>query len=55
MDLDRETFILYPNMKESWTRTLQLQLLQESGISYHIYEENCSNGIKLRNFRGFGL
>lgn len=41
-DLRDETFILYPNMKESWTRELQLSMLEQSGIPFRVYEENCS-------------
>lgn len=41
-DLSGETFILYPNMKETWTRTLQLSFLEQAGIPFHIYEEQCS-------------
>ena len=41
-DLQNETFILYPQMLETWTRNLQVSLLKQSGISYNVYEENCS-------------
>ena len=41
-DLDGETFILYPNMKETCTRRLQLSMLEQSGISFRVYKENCS-------------
>ena len=41
-DLSNETFILYPDMKETWTRRLQLSILEQAQIPYHIYEENCS-------------
>ena len=41
-DLQNETFILYPSMKETFTRELQLSMLKQSGISFRIYEESCS-------------
>ena len=41
-DLQNETFILYPRMLESWTRDLQVSLIEQSGINYNVYEENCS-------------
>lgn len=41
-ELSGETFILYPNMKDPWTRNLQLSILNQSGIDYQIYEESCS-------------
>lgn len=41
-DLRDETFILYPGMKETWTRQLQLSMLEQSGIPFRVYEENCS-------------
>ena len=41
-DLKEETFILYPNMRESWTRQLQLSMLEQAGIPFRVYEENCS-------------
>lgn len=61
-DLSGETFILYPYMKEPWTRNLQLSILDQSGIDYQIYEESCSpyffdllvpigKGIRLWNWR----
>lgn len=61
-DLSEETFILYPNMLESWTRDLQVSILDQSGIDYQIYEESSSpfffdllvpigKGIRLWNWR----
>lgn len=61
-DLSGETFILYPSMKDPWTRNLQISILNQSGIDYHIYEESCSpfffdllvpigKGIRLWNWR----
>lgn len=61
-DLSGETFILYPNMMESWTRDLQLSILNQAGIDYQIYEESSSpfffellvpigKGIRLWNWR----
>ena len=41
-DLSGETFILYPNMTDPWTRNLQISILNQSGIDYQIYEESCS-------------
>lgn len=41
-DLAGETFILYPNMTETWTRSLQLSMLEQAGIPFQIYEEQCS-------------
>ena len=42
-ELSGETFILYPKMRETFTRDLQLSMLEQSGISYQIYEEDCSS------------
>lgn len=41
-ELTGETFILYPRMRESFTRDLQLSMLEQSGIVYQIYEEDYS-------------
>lgn len=41
-ELSGETFILYPKMREPFTRDLQLSMLEQSGISYQIYEEDYS-------------
>ena len=41
-DLAGETFVLYPRMQESFTRDLQLSMLEQAGISYQVYEEDCS-------------
>lgn len=41
-DLNGETFILYPNMKEPFTRELQRSMLEQSGIVYYVYDKNCS-------------
>lgn len=41
-ELSGETFILYPNMLEDHIRKLQTTLLDQSGIYYKIYENNCS-------------
>ena len=41
-DLNGETVILYPKMKESFTRDLQLSMLKQSGIDFRIYEEDSS-------------
>lgn len=37
-----ETFILYPRMRETHTRDLQLSMLEQAGIEYQIYEEDYS-------------
>lgn len=61
-ELSGETFILYPIMLESWTRNLQISILNQSGIDYQIYEESSSpfffdllvpigKGIRLWNWR----
>lgn len=61
-DLAGETFILYPNMQDSWTRDLQISILDQSGIDYQIYDESSSpfffdllvpigKGIRLWNWR----
>lgn len=61
-DLSGETFILYPNMLESWTHDLQISILDQSGIDYEIYDESTSplffdllvpigKGIRLWNWR----
>ena len=61
-DLAEETFILYPNMQDSWTRDLQISMLDQSGIDYQIYDESSSpfffdllvpigKGIRLWNWR----
>lgn len=61
-DLSGETFILYPHMLESWTHDLQVSILNQSGINYHIYEDSSSpfffellvpigKGIRLWNWR----
>jgi DNA-binding transcriptional LysR family regulator len=41
-DLSGENFILYPRMKETHIHDLQLEMLERSGISYHIYENSTS-------------
>ena len=41
-ELSGETFILYPNMLEDHIRKLQTTLLDQSGIYYKIYDNNCS-------------
>lgn len=41
-DLSGETFILYPNMSDPGIRNLQISMLEQSGIDYHIYKESCS-------------
>ena len=41
-DLSGETFIPYPKMRETFTHDLHLSMLEQSGIHYHIYEEDCS-------------
>ena len=41
-ELSGEQFILYPNMLENHTRNLEQSLLNQSGISYRIYEAECS-------------
>lgn len=41
-DLSGETFILYPKMRETFTRDLHKSLLDQSGIEYSIYEESHS-------------
>lgn len=41
-DLSGETFILYPHMIEDHIRNLQLQLLDQSGITYNLYNNRCS-------------
>ena len=41
-ELSGETFVLYPRMKETCTRELQRSLLEQSGIDFQIYQENCS-------------
>ena len=41
-ELSGETFILYPNMIETHTRDLQLSMLEQAGIEYTVYEEQCS-------------
>lgn len=41
-DLDGETFVLYPETEENCIRDLQLSLLQQSGISYEVYNANCT-------------
>ncbi len=61
-DLAEETFILYPNMCDSWTHDLQISMLNQSGIDYQIYDESSSpfffdllvpigKGIRLWNWR----
>ena len=61
-DLMGETFILYPNMCDSWTRDLQVSMLDQSGIVYQIYDESSSpfffdllvpigKGVRLWNWR----
>lgn len=61
-ELSGETFILYPNMVERCTRELQRSLLDQSGIEYQIYAEECSpyffdllvpigKGVRLWNWR----
>lgn len=61
-DLSGETFILYPDMLEPWTRDLQISILDQSGIDYQIYEGLSSpyffdllvpigKGIRLWNWR----
>ena len=41
-ELNGETFILYPNMADPFTRELQRSMLDQSGIAYYVYDENCS-------------
>lgn len=41
-ELSGETLILYPRMTDPFTRELQRSLLDQSGIDYRVYEENCS-------------
>lgn len=41
-ELDKETFILYPQTKESCTRNFQVKNLEASGIRYSIYETGSS-------------
>ena len=41
-ELSGETFILYPNMLESFTRDLHKSLLDQSGIDYTLYDESHS-------------
>lgn len=41
-ELSGETFILYPAMKETCVRNLQLSMLKQSGIPCNIYEGFCS-------------
>lgn len=41
-ELSGETFILYPKMRESFTRDLQFSMLEQSGIAYQIYDEDYS-------------
>lgn len=61
-ELSGETFVLYPNMVETCTRELQRSFLERSGISYTVYEEECSphffellvpigKGVRLWNWR----
>lgn len=61
-DLSGETFILYPAMRETWIRDLQVAILNRSGIDYQIYDESSSpyffdllvpigKGIRLWNWR----
>lgn len=61
-ELSGETFILYPQMLESWTHDLQVSILDQSGIDYQIYDGYSSpfffnllvpigKGIRLWNWR----
>lgn len=41
-ELDKETFILYPQTKESCVRNFQMKNLEASGIRYFLYETESS-------------